>query len=537
MAKIDKPAPSSTQPSKRSSPKGEKKADGADQPKPEALQGSWRADFEAADKNKDGKVTKSELKLPEAFDADGNRKVTKAEFRAGFRQANSFDGLDRDEDGSLDAAEMKKLRRFDDASFDADADGKVSEQEFVVGKRADNRARHAARRDADYEALGAKEKQKLKRYDADGDGRISRTEFHAGKEQDRQDVITAKIAANYAKAGGEGDTLEARGLYKAYDKDTDGNVTRDEFAAGQRADRAAYWKSELTLGGADKVVARRLDLDALGHGINRLDGRPSSGGPAPAGPTGKGTDLVISSFNVLGSSHTRGPGSDRPGMAAGATRIKWAADLLDKHKVDIVGFQEFQPDQVKAFQKAAGDKYGLYPGMKLGRGPNVNSIAWDKRKWDLVKADTVPIPYFGGKPVKMPFVRLRNKQTGQEVYVANFHNPASTKKHPGNEHWRDVATQKEIELVNRLKRSGVPVFMTGDFNERQEAYNKVTRGANMASADESRNGRAPRNPGIDWIFGTEGVDFSGYVRDDSALVDRTSDHPMIVSHATVRRTP
>lgn len=256
--------------------------------------------------------------------------------------------------------------------------------------------------------------------------------------------------------------------------------------------------------------------------------------PMKPGQVHGDTELVISSFNVLGSSHTRGAGSDRPGMASGVVRIRQVAQLLKDHQVGVAGFQEFQPDQVKEFQRVTGGQYGVYPGMQLGRGPNVNSIVWQKDKYDLVKADTIPIPYFGSKPVKMPVIRLRDKETGQEFYVANFHNPASTRKHPGNEHKRDIATQKEIDLVNRLRReTGLPVFVTGDMNERDEFYHKMTRGARGMHSSE---GRLTRSSGIDWIFGSSDVKFSRHVKDKSAKVRRASDHPMIVSRARIRDT-
>ena len=259
---------------------------------------------------------------------------------------------------------------------------------------------------------------------------------------------------------------------------------------------------------------------------------PTTPTPPPASP-GRATQSVISSFNVLGSSHTR-PGGNKPGMDPGPVRIRRAVELLRAHKVDIVGFQEFQPDQVKEFNKVAGREFAVYPGMQLGRGPNVNSIAWRKDTWDLVKAETIPIPYFHGKPVKMPYVRLRNKHTGQEVYVANFHNPASTKRVGNQEKWRDIATDKQIALVNRLKReTGLPVIVTGDMNERDEYYHRMTQGAPMVTADPGVKNKK-KKMAIDWIFGTkDDVSFSHYVRDRSAYVQKTTDHPMIVSRARI----
>ncbi len=254
--------------------------------------------------------------------------------------------------------------------------------------------------------------------------------------------------------------------------------------------------------------------------------------PAPAPPRAM-TDFVISSFNVLGSSHTR-PGGNKPGMASGVARIRSAAQLLEKHDVDVVGFQEFQGDQLKEFLRVAGKKYAVYPGVQLGKREVVNSIAWRKDTWEMVKPGHIEIPYFGGQKRKMPVVRLRHKVTGQEAYFANFHNPASTKSHPNQQHWRDLATAKEIDLANRLMReTGLPVFITGDMNEREEYYDRLTRATPMVAANEGPGGRAPRKMAIDWIFGSPGVRFSGYTVDRGAQVKRTTDHPMIVSRARI----
>jgi hypothetical protein len=38
---------------------------------------------------------------------------------------------------------------------------------------------------------------------------------------------------------------------------------------------------------------------------------------------------------------------------------------------------------------------------------------------------------------------------------------------------------------------------------------------------------------VDWIFGTDQVDFLSYYRDESSYVRRTSDHPMIVAQAVL----
>ncbi|MGZ4468575.1 MAG: hypothetical protein ACXVXB_08840, partial [Nocardioidaceae bacterium] len=126
-----------------------------------------------------------------------------------------------------------------------------------------------------------------------------------------------------------------------------------------------------------------------------------------------------------------------------------------------------------------------------------------------------------------------NAATGLEVYVANFHNPASVPRFRDQQHWRDVATGMEISLVNTLhQETGLPVFVTGDMNERDEYFCRITAGTGMvAAAGGSNTGSCapPRPIGIDWIFGTPGVQFSGYTVDRSPLVQRTTDHPVVIS--------
>lgn len=272
----------------------------------------------------------------------------------------------------------------------------------------------------------------------------------------------------------------------------------------------------------------------LGNLVDRLLSPPSA--PSSPAPPQKATDFVISSFNVLGSSHTV-PGGEKPWMASGPARIHSAVQLLAAHKVDVVGFQELQGDQLREFLKVAGDRYAVYPGFSLGKKEVVNSIAWRKDTWELVRPGSIEIPYFNGTRRDMPVVLLRHRKTGQEAYFANFHNPADTRRFHNQERWRDEATSKQVDLVNRLRReSGLPVFITGDMNEREEYFQRMTSGAPMAAANEGPGGRAPKKMGIDWIFGSPEVTFSGYTRDRSALVQRTTDHPMIVSRARIGGT-
>ncbi len=134
----------------------------------------------------------------------------------------------------------------------------------------------------------------------------------------------------------------------------------------------------------------------------------------------------------------------------------------------------------------------------------------------------------------MPFVLLRHTKTGVLSYFSTFHNPANI---GGNQQrHRNEATRRQINLFNDLEKTGIPQFVTGDMNERDEYFCKVTGGTPLvAAAGGSNSGGCspPRPTQIDWIFGSPNVTFSRYVVDRSAAVRRTSDHPAIVATVVI----
>ncbi len=237
----------------------------------------------------------------------------------------------------------------------------------------------------------------------------------------------------------------------------------------------------------------------------------------------------LATFNVLGHNHTARGGNKR-GWSGSATRTRRAIKALNKHRVKVVGLQEFQREQKRVFLREAGRSWGVYSGSDF----TDNSIAWRKRTFKFVKGDTILIPYFNGRLRPMPYVLLRSRATGQKMYFANFHNPASSRRRGNHEKWRDRATAKQIGLAHRLRNRNRPVFFTGDMNEREEYFCKFTANGDMHAANGGSHGRRCRPPQkpnrarIDWIFGAKGARFDNYVVDESRLVRRTTDHPLIV---------
>jgi hypothetical protein len=267
----------------------------------------------------------------------------------------------------------------------------------------------------------------------------------------------------------------------------------------------------------------------------------SVSGPASSADAGDGStastaptaDFTISSFNVLGSSHT--VHSQR--WAPGTTRIQWGAQLLADHGTDVVGFNELQGDQLEKFVEVTGGSYGIYPGAELLWRDSNNSIAWSRSMWELVEKRTFNIPYFDGQMRAMPIVLLRHKATGLSAYFVNVHNPATNRKHPDSTPYRRRATTIEIDLVNELRQSGLPVFITGDMNERDYYFCRMTGEAPMKAARGGTNLNgvcdAQNPPSVSWIFGSKQLAFSGYVEDKSEFVQKITDHRVLFSDVSI----
>jgi endonuclease/exonuclease/phosphatase family metal-dependent hydrolase len=272
-------------------------------------------------------------------------------------------------------------------------------------------------------------------------------------------------------------------------------------------------------------------LPGLSALISRLLGWLSPSPPAPpAAPSGGKTEFVVSSFNILGSQHTRG---GKGGYASGVTRTGWALELLRQKRVDVVGFQEMQADQAREFQRLGGKEYGLYPGNTLRPNDVQNSIAWRKDTWDLVKGENHLMPFLDGMQRGNPVVLLRHKQTGEQVYVINVHNAPRRQGGDQQQGQRDRATDMQVALINRLKRTGIPVILTGDMNEKQNYLRRMTQEADMTSANFGPIRKLPQRTGIDWIFGSDGVRFEAFHRETQGLADKVTDHPVLFSRATI----
>ena len=234
--------------------------------------------------------------------------------------------------------------------------------------------------------------------------------------------------------------------------------------------------------------------------------------------------FTIATFNVLGHSHTQ-PGGKHPELASGPERMVGTVELLDRFAVDVVGLQELQGIQHRALLELAGDRYAVFSPP----GDTENSIAWRRDRWDLVRAQTFPIPYFNGNPRQMPIVELRDRTTGGTVIVINVHNPANTSRFPRQERWRAEALAREARLVTNLnEQTSAPILLVGDLNDRDQPF-CVLAAIGMSASNGGSSGancEPPSDAGIDWIFG------QGLLLTKGPVVRAvTSDHPLVVARA------
>jgi endonuclease/exonuclease/phosphatase family metal-dependent hydrolase len=257
--------------------------------------------------------------------------------------------------------------------------------------------------------------------------------------------------------------------------------------------------------------------------------------PRPKFRVYKPYSFTIASFNVLGHSHTVAGGTAAR-YADSSTRMGWTLSGFASAGVDLVGLQEVQPQNLGSLLGRAGGTWSVYPGNALGRWGMANSIAWRKDTFKLVDANTMDIPYFGGQPRMQPYLLLQHLETGQKLWIANFHNPANHGSPAANTRYRRIATGREIALANSLAKTGWPVFFTGDFNDREAFFCPVTAGTALKAANGGSTGGVcspPDRMPVDWIFGSDRIGFSQYAAIDSGVIARASDHPLVVADVRV----
>jgi endonuclease/exonuclease/phosphatase family metal-dependent hydrolase len=281
---------------------------------------------------------------------------------------------------------------------------------------------------------------------------------------------------------------------------------------------------------------RTARLAAAGLGLALATTLAPAGPHAAADPSPAGTTTTepfrVATFNILGASHTTSPSRGFDGYKP---RMRRTVRLIERRGFDIVGLQEYQSPQHKLFLKRTAGAWGVYPGLQEGRRPVQNSIVWRRSEWTLVEKHLYKIPYFGGTMVAQPYVKLRHTD-GHEVWVVNTHNPADARG-PAQK-WRDQAVAIQAALANELQRTGVPIFLVGDFNDRDKAFCDLTAAAPHLTAANGGGWRGgtcapPPRSRIDWIFLSKALDVLDYREIPRERLTRITDHNVIYADVAV----
>ncbi len=253
------------------------------------------------------------------------------------------------------------------------------------------------------------------------------------------------------------------------------------------------------------------------------------------------TVFSLASFNLLGAGHTDVPSRARKGFTKSWFRLRWARQILDNNGVDVVGFQELHRAQQNQWIAENSDAWEVYPGNTMSDSNGQNSISWRTSSFRLIEARTVDIPYFHGKPNKMPYVLLEHVRTGARAWFFNVHNPANT--FGPAQKYRNQAMIKERNLVNSLRKAypTTPVFLTGDMNNAASFFCAVVPKTDLVAANggygDAKGCKPPANPLIDWVLGTPDARFLTYQALRSARVRKTTDHPVVLTTVSLPPVP
>jgi len=236
----------------------------------------------------------------------------------------------------------------------------------------------------------------------------------------------------------------------------------------------------------------------------------------------------IGTFNVLGSQHTTRTG-DHPRYPSASVRNGGTVARIRSFGVDILGTQELQPDQLSALTSMTG--YAAYPGYAFGSRETDNSILYDDSQFEFVSGSYFTI-HFMHTDRPQTILRLRDRDTGREFYVLNMHASAGGGGYAVS---RRAGHYIAANTVNRLKAEGIPIFLTGDMNDRAEFFCRVAPMTGLVAAigGSISGGCHPAGAlAVDWVLGWGNVGFSNYIEDRSTL-GRVSDHHFVSATATV----
>lgn len=250
------------------------------------------------------------------------------------------------------------------------------------------------------------------------------------------------------------------------------------------------------------------------------------GQPPPVSDLFDTTGFTLATFNILGASHT----SSSSRYATYPSRLNKTFNVLQREGFDVIGTQEFQGVQWDYFkQRGYANTFGAFYWNPAGsKRDTENLILWRKSTMEYVSGTTFDIPYFYGSTRHIPIALLREKKSGRTAYFLNTHNAADVRG--AAKKYRDQAIAIERAKIIELRKTGRPVFMTGDFNDRKEAFCPMTANKLTISPNSVPHSTCafPAQSSIDWIFAAGQARFSTFKYDWSAKnSSKLTDHPIV----------
>ncbi len=182
--------------------------------------------------------------------------------------------------------------------------------------------------------------------------------------------------------------------------------------------------------------------------------------------SGEGGDFRLASFNILHST------SD--GASNWESRLQRSASVIKNNSLDVVGLQEVRQNQWARLPSLLDGKYGIYPENYGSAGmAATNSVIWNKDTVEFVSGKAIAgyhvMGSYSDKAVIQ--VRLKLKQSGQDIYLLNQHEPvgndgSNASATTGQPLARYKSAKERAEYVQNLASEKVPIFLTGDFNSK-----------------------------------------------------------------------
>lgn len=257
-----------------------------------------------------------------------------------------------------------------------------------------------------------------------------------------------------------------------------GYVTSNTMAIGSYTEVGA-----LGLGGGSTIAMPAGDANG--------DTGAATSGAGVSSPSGR-ANLGIGTLNLLKSN----------------TNAQWAADIdTSLDHVNVLGLQEAR-SRGKFLRKAFGRRGWKY---YAGRGGDTG-IAWNDDKFEALQKHTLDLTdsrrMAGGNVARSAsYVLLRDRDSGVKFWVISSHAQAHTSQSAALSDIQRKQFRELNGLFQRLKKTGIPVFSVGDFNNRNAG------GAAVGSRNYGK--------GLDHIL------FSGAKGKGSGRVGVNSDHPLV----------